>query len=224
MKQNGAPVFVSWSGGKDSYLSLVKAVEAGLRPLSLLTFVNRDKEERSMSHGLPAGVLDAQSLALGIPLFRQPVSWKDYENGFQEAATHLKNEDIEGGVFGDINLPGHREWVEKACLQAGVTPHLPLWNIPEKDVIEEILSRKMKLYIVSLRSDLLEERWLGRELDLAFVRELEAKGLSLCGESGEYHTLTAAGPLFNRRIQIETGGIHREKNNSSLNILSWKLQ
>lgn len=223
MAADSKAVFVSWSGGKDSYLSLVKAVESGLRPMCLLTFVNRDKEERSMSHGLPTGLLDEQSRALQLPLSRQAVTWDDYESGFQEAAARLKKEGLGGGVFGDINLPGHRQWVEKACAEAGIAPHLPLWNFPEEEVVAEMLRLDMKLYIVSLRSDLLEEKWLGRQLDSVFVEELQAKGLSPCGENGEYHTLAAGGPLFNGEIEIQPAGVHRQNTRSFLEIHSWRL-
>ncbi|HAP32262.1 MAG TPA: hypothetical protein DCQ14_04310, partial [Firmicutes bacterium] len=84
-------VFVSWSGGKDSYLSLLKAAEEGLEIGSLLTFIQQD-EACSMSHGLPLPLLQKQARALGVPHMAEPVVWKSYEEGFQRVVTELKQQ------------------------------------------------------------------------------------------------------------------------------------
>ena len=63
----GEKVFVSWSGGKDAYLALLKAREAGLQPGCLLTFINKDR--CSMSHNLPVELLSSQARALNLPRY-----------------------------------------------------------------------------------------------------------------------------------------------------------
>ena len=201
----GEKVFVSWSGGKDSYLSLIKAREAGLDIKSLMTFIGKDGD-RSMSHGLPLELLQKQSRALGIPHVLEPVSWDDYEQGFQRIVSDLKEKSFTGGVFGDINLTGHRQWVEDACGKAGINPYLPLWGMEEEAVLAELLSHNAELLIVALRSDLLDPKWLGRILGQDFIQELTAAGLSPCGESGEYHTMALFGPLFKKRVELQYQG------------------
>lgn len=197
-------MFVSWSGGKDSYLSLLKAREAGMQPGCLLTFVG--KNGYSMSHGLPVELLAKQAQALGLPQVLEQVTWEEYADSFHRASCALRTKGFTGGVFGDINLPEHRSWIEKACQRAAVNCYLPLWGLPEEDILAELLSRKVELLIVALRKDLLEEKWLGRLLDAQFIQELKNKGLSLCGEAGEYHTVVINGPLFRERLDIAFSG------------------
>ncbi len=201
-------VFVSWSGGKDSYLSLIKAGEAGLETGSLLTFIGKDGDG-SMSHGLPLQLLQKQSRALNTPHVLEPVSWDDYEKGFQRVVADLTKKGFTGGVFGDINLTGHRQWVEEACRRAGIKAYLPLWGMEEETVLAELLTHKAELLIVALRADLLDTKWLGRILGQDFIQELTKAGLSPCGERGEYHTMALFGPLFKERVELQYKGTRR---------------
>lgn len=197
--------FVSWSGGKDSYLSLIKAKETGLEISNLVTFIGQDRE-RSMSHGLPLPLLQKQSHALGIPHVLEPVTWDSYEKGFQRVVAELVEEGVTGGVFGDINLPEHRQWVEEACRSAAIKPYFPLWGMEEEEVLGQLLALNVELLIVALRSDLLDAKWLGRILGQDFIRELTAAGISPCGEHGEYHTMALFGPLFKERVELKPKG------------------
>jgi len=204
-------VFVSWSGGKDSYLSLLKAAEAGLEIGSLVTFIQED-QACSMSHGLPLPLLQKQSRALGIPHLSEPVVWKSYEKGFQRVVTELKQQGFRGGVFGDINLPEHRQWVEQACRRADIMPYLPLWGMEEEAVLAQLLEKKAELLIVAIRCDLLAEKWLGGYLGQEFIHELKSRDISVCGERGEYHTLAVYGPLFSERVDVTIKGNRRNGN------------
>ena len=60
--------------------------------------------------------------------------------------------------------------------------------------------------VVATRADLLGEEWLGRKVDMDFIRHLErlreTKNITPCGEAGEYHTFVTDGPLFRQRIEI----------------------
>jgi diphthine-ammonia ligase len=201
-------VFVSWSAGKDCYLALVKAWEAGLDSRALVTFVS--KEGHSMAHGLPREILARQAQALCIPSVRVPVTWQGYEEGFQQVTGELRQKGFTGGVFGDINLVAHRQWVENACSKAAMNCYLPLWGMAEEAVVAELLQRNARLLIVALRGDLVEEKWLGRFLDEKFLQELKDRGLSPCGEGGEYHTLVVDGPLFKQKLEVNFTG-HRQE-------------
>ncbi|MGI6329066.1 MAG: diphthine--ammonia ligase [Dethiobacteria bacterium] len=212
----GEKVFVSWSGGKDAYLALLKAREQGLHVYTLATFISTGGE--SMSHALHPGLLQEQAAALGLPLEMERVTWESYEEGFMRLAGRLRGKGIRGGVFGDINLPQHREWVEQACGRAALTAYLPLWGMGEKEVLAELLSRGVRLIVVSLRDDLLEEKWLGKEIDDEFCEMCMRKGISPCGENGEYHTLVVDGPLFKSPVHFSNGGTFKEKNHLFLKI------
>lgn len=214
--KSGKKVFVSWSGGKDAYLALLKAGEQGLNVYTLATFISTGG--KSMSHSLHPGLLQEQAAALGLPLEVERVTWESYEDGFMRLTSRLKEKGIRGGVFGDINLSQHREWVEKACGRVALAPYLPLWGMEEKEVLAELLGRGARLVVVSLRSDLLDEKWLGKEIDDDFCEMCVRKGISPCGENGEYHTLVVDGPLFKSPVQFSDGGTFKEKNHLFLKI------
>lgn len=211
-------VFVSWSGGKDSYLALLKAKENGLSIQALLNFLG--EEGRSKSHGVKLDVLKKQAEALGFPLETETVSWGKYEKGFIQATQRLKEKGITGGVFGDINLPEHRQWVEKMCQRINFSAYLPLWGLEEDEIIFELLRRGCRLLLVALKKNLLSTDWLGKELDMEFYNTCKRANITPCGERGEFHTLVIDGPLFKAPLQIQTSGINQDKERAFLNITS----
>src|SRR5665811_1814487 len=135
----GRRFFCSWSGGKDAYLAFARAVAAGGRPEALVCMLHEDGD-RSRGHGLPVALLEAQAEALGIPLVTAATTWDDYEATFVGILHELRRQGVEAGVFGDIDLEGHRVWVEEVCEVAGLSCHLPLWQEPRRRLIGELLA------------------------------------------------------------------------------------
>ncbi len=213
----GDRVFISWSGGKDSYLSLLLAREQGLDVVSLLSFVGGDG--RSRSHGVKTIMLERQAELLGIPLETEEVTWESYAQGFDRAVKRLKEQrDVTGGVFGDINLVEHRQWVEEMCSRCGIDYNLPLWLMEERRVSEELVERGGKAMIVAVRSDLLDQRWLGRVMDEEYIASCVDAGISPCGEGGEAHTLVVDGPLFDEPLRYACGEIQHKDNQALLEV------
>ena len=194
-------VFSSWSGGKECALATYKAIYQGHEVLYLLNFISEDGE-RSRSHGLKASVLALQAEAIGIPLIQVKTSWENYEENFKKVVGELRNKGIEGGVFGDMDLEEHREWVERVCSEVGIKAFLPLWGIKAEELIEELLKFKFKAIIVATR---LEENFLGQVLDKVLVRQISKLGSHPCGENGEYHTFVTEGPIFEKALKIIRG-------------------
>jgi uncharacterized protein (TIGR00290 family) len=118
----------------------------------------------------------------------------------------FKQEGIEGGIFGDIDFNPHREWIEKVCNEAGLTPHIPLWLENQNQLLRDFIDSGFEAVLVAARADLFGENVLGRKIDRDFIKDLlelcETKGITPCGEAGEYHTLVVDGPLFKRRLKI----------------------
>ena len=201
-------VFSSWSGGKECALATYKAISQGHEVLYLLNFISEDGE-RSRSHGIKAGVLALQAEAIGIPLIQVKTSWENYEENFKKVVKELKDKGIEGGVFGDMDLEEHREWVERVCGEVGIKAFLPLWGTKPEKLIDEFLKLKFKATVVATR---LEESLLGKVLDKALVRRITKLGSHPCGESGEYHTFVTAGPIFRRALKVTKGERERRDN------------
>jgi diphthine-ammonia ligase len=196
--------FCSWSGGKDAALALYRAVRQGGRPRCLLTMLREDGR-RSRSHGLPVPLLQRQATALGIPLVTRCASWGDYEEVFRAALAELQQAGIGAGVFGDIDGPPHREWVERVCGSAGVQPHEPLWQGARRALLDEFLDAGFRAVIVTVRDGVLDRKLLGRVLDRDLMDELDRAGVDICGENGEYHTLVTDGPLFSSPLPVTFG-------------------
>jgi diphthine-ammonia ligase len=198
-------VFISWSGGKDSCLACYRAVQNGLKVRYLLNMINEDGK-RSRSHGLSVGTLQLQAQALDFPLVQRRASWDDYEAEFKEALQAFKEEGIDGGIFGDIDLEEHRQWVERVCQETGITPYLPLWGLPQEKIMRDFIGLGFEAIVVTTRADTLGEEWLGRKVDRDFLKQIDEmekkKGVTPCGEAGEYHTFVVDGPLFIQRIEI----------------------
>jgi diphthine-ammonia ligase len=201
-------VFASWSGGKECALATYKAISQGHKVLYLVNFISEDGE-RSRSHGIRASVLALQAEAIGIPLIQVKTSWENYEENFNTVARELKDKGIEGGVFGDIDLEEHREWVERVCGEVGIKAFLPLWQVRPEELIDEFLRLEFKAMVVATR---LEEDLLGKVLDKALVTQITKLGSHPCGESGEYHTFVTAGPIFGRALKVTKGETKREDN------------
>ena len=195
-------VFVSWSGGKDGCLALYRAIRGGRDVRCLANMVHEDSQ-RSWSHGIRAAVIKKQARALGIPVIQQPTAGETYEVVFIEMLNNFKREGIEGGVFGDIDFLPHREWDEKVRREAGITPYLPLWGGDQKKLVEEFIDAGFKAVVIAVKAELLGEEILGRTVDKKFLDFLAGiKGVTPCGEAGEYHTLVVDGPLFKKRLEI----------------------
>ena len=192
---------VSWSGGKDSCFALMQAVQQGYNPVALLNVLN-ENGRISRSHGLPASLLQQQADALDLPLHTIASSWQDYETNFintlkNTAAAHA----AQAVVFGDIDLQPHRDWEEKVCAAAGLKALLPLWHEDRKELVLRMLREGLRCMIVSCNTHLGED-FLGRIMDESLIADLEAKGVDVCGENGEFHTMVTDCPLFAAPIAI----------------------
>ena len=197
--------FTSWSGGKDCCLACYRALSSGLDVRYLINMVG-ESGKRSYSHGLSSSILEAQAQAIGISLIQQRTGRDNYEESFKGLLSSLKKEGVGDGVFGDIDLDVHREWVERVCTDAAITPHLPLWGQKQEKILEEFIDLGFIAIVVAARAELFGRECLGCKVDREFIRELKnlskSKKITPCGEAGEYHTLVIDGPIFKRRLEV----------------------
>ena len=199
--------FCSWSGGKDSCLALHRAMSSGLQPTALVTMLV-EGGQRSRAHGLTIGLLNRQASSLGIRLLTRGTSWNDYEANFVDTVSGLRNEGVSIGVFGDIDLEQHRDWVERVCSSIGIRAVLPLWKSAREDLLREFLSLGFRAIIVSVKDGALDREFLGKTLDHSIIDEMKSIGIDASGEEGEYHTFVTNGPMFSRPIEPEARDIH----------------
>lgn len=199
--EHGTRFVCSWSGGKESCLSLYRAVQAGGLPSFLLTMLH-ESGTRSHSHGLEKNVLAAQAECLAVPLATRTASWSNYESVFVQALEGFKGSGVETCVFGDIAIDEHREWAKRVCEQARMKAEIPLWNRPRTELLSEFIVLGFKAMIVAIREGRLKRDCLGEILGAELIEELSCRGIDPAGEQGEYHTVVMDGPLFYRPLRL----------------------
>ena len=193
--------FVSWSGGKDAALSYYRAMKQF--EVTYLLNMTAEDGKRSQSHGVRTGVIHMQAEAMGLTVVQPRSSWETYEAKFKQAVSELKQQGIGAGIFGDIDLEGHREWVERVSSDMGIRAVLPIWREKRESILREFIEAGFEAIVVATKKDVLGDEWLGRTIDGDFINDIsKIEGIDIAGENGEYHTLVLSGPVFERRINI----------------------
>jgi uncharacterized protein (TIGR00290 family) len=136
----------------------------------------------------------------------------NYEEMFLGALTELKSKGVEGVVFGDIDVGQNREWCERAASKAGLESIFPLWNMDQKEIMEEFIGAGFRAIVVALDSKFLTRDDLGKRIDLAWMKRIEGLRrqatdvpITYCGENGEYHSFVFGGPAFKWDVKIIIG-------------------
>jgi uncharacterized protein (TIGR00290 family) len=192
-----------WTGGKDSALACYKAIKDGHKVAHLVTFL---WQTPSSAHDLE--LIRLQSEALGIPFLWFKLE-KPYSESYKEAMKTLEKEyGIQAIVTGDIAYVDsfHGNWIDDVCEGTSIKVIKPLWGLKRSELLSELLSSGFKVIFTCVKQPWFSESWLGRTIDQQSVQELgqlnERFGMDMCGEIGEYHTMTLDAPLFKQAIEI----------------------
>ncbi|MFZ7944843.1 MULTISPECIES: diphthine--ammonia ligase [Bacillaceae] len=199
-------VALSWSGGKDCCMALDTLIQTGFEVACLVTTVPKEIG-RTFGHGERTDMIRLQGEALSIPVHFIECTFETYTEEFVKAVQTLKNQyQITGIAYGDLYLDGHRDWGEKVANAAGVDALYPLWSKKEDagSLLERFVESGYKAIVIRVREDVLDETWLGRMLDESFLQDVQMTTICPMGESGEYHTFVYDGPLFTKKIHLES--------------------
>ena len=184
-----------WSGGKDSALALARARALGIQVDRLLTFYD-SATERVRFHATRVEMLEVQAGAIGIQLRAIPTTWTEMEAILERELRSLVEDGFTGVVLGDIHLADVRAWYEERITAAGLEHIEPIWGEPPGLLLKEFVDSGGRAVVTCVDLTKLDETWLGRVIDEAFVAEIENTGIDPCGENGEYHSFAFAGPVF----------------------------
>ncbi|HET9781614.1 MAG TPA: diphthine--ammonia ligase [Candidatus Dormibacteraeota bacterium] len=193
-----------WSGGKDSALALHRARARGLDVQLLLNFYDQDTG-RVRFHATPIALLHEQAAAIGIELRAIGTTWPEMDSALQEELGRLRGCGFTGIVFGDIHLADVRAWYEGRVRAAGLEHVEPLWGDPSPNLLSEFVKSGGRAVVTCVDLNKLDESWLGRIIDDAFVAGIAAIGIDACGENGEYHSFAFDGPVFARPVSWVAG-------------------
>lgn len=115
--------------------------------------------------------------------------------------------DVEAVSVGAILSNYQRVRVEHVAMRADVnlTPLTFLWQRSQSELYAEMLQAGLVSILIKVAGIGLDERDLGKTLG-QIQRKLERLsamyGAHVCGEGGEYETLTIDSPLFRKRIEV----------------------
>ena len=196
--------FCSWSGGKDSALAVWRFIQENEKPEFALTMFNPEGGF-SKSHHIPETVIEAQSAGMGMLPVWGYAGWGDYEEEFRKCLRLMRDRGVTDGVFGDIDIEEHRQWVERVCRAEGMTAHLPLWKVPRMELVKEFLASGFEALVIAVKDGVLGPEYLGRQFSDRLVDEFIRMGVDACGEKGEFHTIVTNCPIFDTALKLDPG-------------------
>lgn len=174
--------------------------------VSLLTTCS-EEYQRVSAHGVRLELVEAQARAIGLPLdkvFVGKSSNEEYNRKMEQAQLRLKEQGVTSIGFGDIFLEDLRAWREEQLQRIGMSAVFPLWKIDGLQLLREFISEGFRSRICCVSDAYLDENALGREIDWEFINTLPSS-VDPCGERGEFHSFTYAGPIFAEPLEIEIG-------------------
>lgn len=200
--------FFNWSTGKDSALALFKLLEDPNYEVGrLLTTINAHHNRVSM-HGVQRALLMQQVDSIGLPVstieLPENASMELYGQIMTSALKGLVQDGYTKAGFGDIFLEDLKSYRETQLQKLNLEGVFPIWKRPTQELVEEMVSLGFKTKVVCVDADLLDESFLGRDVDAQFIKDLP-KGVDPCGENGEFHTFCYEGPIFKRKIHFTEG-------------------
>lgn len=204
------PTLLSWSGGKDCLMALAALRDdPAWRVVALLTTIT-GKFERVSMHGIRRDVLQAQVAAIGLPLIECRIDWPSsnaayeaaHENALRQARERWPR--LHHCAFGDLFLADVRAYRERQLARAGWSGVFPLWGTDTRELSRRFHAQKHRAVLTCVDTQQLGGSFSGRQYDPALLRELPP-GVDPCGERGEFHTLSYAGPLFTEPLRLDRG-------------------
>ncbi len=203
-------LLLSWSSGKDSAWTLHALRQQGAYEIAgLLTTIN-EAADRVAMHAVRTSLLEAQAEAAGLPLWKIPIphgcSNEQYEAAMSAAIERARAEGISAFGFGDLFLEDIRQYREKQLAGTGMEAVFPLWKKPTGPLAEEMVAAGLGAVLTCIDPKQLPAAFAGRRFDRDLLRDLPAQ-VDPCGENGEFHSFTYAGPMFRRPISVRVGEV-----------------
>jgi len=203
MNKSSLNAAVLWSGGKDCSLAHFMAVRAGYEVQYLVTFAPPDA--RFCAHPISLMHIQAEAMGLYHLIIEVSEPYADsYKNGIQLLS---ERHGISTLVTGDIaEVDGCPNWIRQCCEDTNVSVYTPLWDMSRDTILTELIGNKFKIVFSCIKEPHMSPDWLGRELNIATLQELQTLSqkneMDSCGENGEYHTVTLDSPLFKKEVVL----------------------
>ena len=203
-------VLLSWSSGKDCAWALhLLRQRDDVEVVALVTTFN-EAFGRVAMHAVRRDLVRMQAERVGLPLWEIPLPWpcsnEQYEAQMKGVCERAVAEGIEQVAFGDLYLRDIRAYREKQLAGTGLGPIFPVWDIPTRELAEQMIAAGVRAKLTCVDPRKLEESFAGREFNDALLNDLP-EGIDPCGENGEFHTFCYASPVFREAIPVTVGEV-----------------
>ena len=110
-------------------------------------------------------------------------------------------------VVGALRSDYQKTRIERMCERLGLISFCPLWHHNPSEHMNSLIEHGFDVRIVSVSSEGLDEKWLGKKITKDSLDELtilsEKFRFNLDGEGGEFETITLDAPHFKKTIICE---------------------
>lgn len=219
------------SGGKDSCYNLSHCNANGHQLVAAATLSpqsGKDEIDSYMYQTVGQDAIEFVARALEVPLYRRAIQGDPVEQSAEYGSRsaggagvlgdetedlytlleHVKahHPDVQGVSVGAILSNYQRVRVEHVCRRLSLTPLAYLWQRDQAELLSEMIAAGIKSVLIKVAGIGLTVKHLGKtlnEMQDTFTRLNSLYGLHICGEGGEYETLTLDSPLFKHRIVLD---------------------
>ncbi|KAI0661073.1 hypothetical protein C8Q70DRAFT_912261 [Cubamyces menziesii] len=220
------------SGGKDSCYNLLHCAKNGhelVAAASLGPEQGKEELDSYLYQTVGQDAIEFVGRALDVPLYRRVISGAAVEQGGEyggrdpahsggvngdetedlyELLSTVKahHPDIQGVSVGAILSNYQRVRVEHVCRRLGLTSLCYLWQRDQEELLSEMIQAGMEAILIKVAGIGLTAKHLGKtlaEMQTLLLKLNRLYGSHVCGEGGEYETLTLDCPIFRHRIQLD---------------------
>ena len=203
-------ILLSWSGGKDSCLTLYEIQRTHRYQIAALLTTVTESYERISMHGVRTVLLERQAESLGLPLEKVLIppgcGNETYECRMRQTLEKYQSQGIRRVAFGDLFLEDIRSYRETNLARIRMQGLFPLWKKDTKALSTQFVELGFQAIVVCIDPRVLDKSFAGRLVDTNFVHSLPPH-VDPCGENGEFHSFVFAGPLFQRPVRFTPGEV-----------------
>ena len=135
---------------------------------------------------------------------------------------------IEGIVTGTLASVYQSTRIQKICNDLDLWCFNPLWQMPQRDLLQELLSNNIESIITGVAAEPFDDSWLGRSINSECIENLvvleSSHRINPAGEGGEIESFVVNAPLFTKSINISKSQKHYSNFSGRLEILEAFLE
>ena len=193
------------SGGKDSILSVQKAIDSG-KEIRYLVTARPENHDSYMFHSSNLDAVAVIAKVAGMQYVEIPTHGRKEEE-LADLEAGLAALDVEGVTAGAVASRYQADRVKAITDRLGISLFTPLWHMETEVLLREVAARLEAMIIVTAAEGL-DEHFLGARFDNELIARLKRAAaihrINLAGEGGEYETVTLNAPFYSRPITYST--------------------